>query len=798
MNRRTVLPAAAAAWVLAMPAPGQWVEFVEESGRLDAPPSLGAADTEEKDYAWGDVDGDGDIDLLVVRKQPFTTTGRRANVLLMNESGVLTDRTAQYASASDAPGDQGFLTPTNDRDVVLSDVTGDGWLDIVTAVTLTDNQPRHLSHPRVYVNLGEIDGVWQGFRHEDGRIPQMHATAGPRFCAVSAGDVTGDGAPDLFFSDYDSGGTQLFDFNDRLLVNDGSGWFTDQTSTRLTSEMYTSNFGIANAILDMNGDGANDIVRLTSLGAPYHVGIIYNDPASPGTFPLFDPVYSLSPYHVTVGEMNGDGLLDLVVVDDGQDRYLLNQGNDGFGQANFSQFPMPPQTNVVEGGNVVIDDLDGDGWNDVIICDVDVDIPGCNNRTFIFHNQGDAPDVTFQEQDQVIPDAMLEGVYDAAVFDLDGNGRLDIVLGRCTGTQVWMNQVQVGIEFAFAGGLPTLLEPGQSTIVPVTLAPFGSGAAVEPGSGRLFTAINDGAFVAGTMNDLGGDQYEAVLPAAACVDRVRFYFEGDLADGLGTFRDPPLAPAVAHQAIAAAGTEVRIADQIEGPVSEWLIENDATLTSGAWEQAVPVGTIDGVNLAAPFNDYSPFGTQAFVTENGLPGGLAAAADVDGGPTHLISPAVDLGGTDGRVTYARWFYSLDTASDALTVAVSNDDGSSWTTVQTVTSTNDGVNTAWEESSFLVSDFVAPTMHVRVRFSVVDQPNNSVTEAAIDSFRVEAFLCPAACAGDVAQPADGKVNISDLLALLSGWGGSDPVLDITGDGVVNINDLLAVLGAWGPCP
>ena len=36
-----------------------------------------------------------------------------------------------YAAASDVPGDSGFLTPTNDRDVVIVDVDQDGLIDVV-------------------------------------------------------------------------------------------------------------------------------------------------------------------------------------------------------------------------------------------------------------------------------------------------------------------------------------------------------------------------------------------------------------------------------------------------------------------------------------------------------------------------------------------------------------------------------------------------------------------------------------------------------------------------------------------
>ena len=70
-----------------------WVEFIDETAlRVVAADELVALDDREKDYAWGDVDQDGDVDLIVVRKEPWVSLGKNRNVLLLNENGVLVDR----------------------------------------------------------------------------------------------------------------------------------------------------------------------------------------------------------------------------------------------------------------------------------------------------------------------------------------------------------------------------------------------------------------------------------------------------------------------------------------------------------------------------------------------------------------------------------------------------------------------------------------------------------------------------------------------------------------------------------
>ncbi len=840
MKNRTILSGGlvavvAAAFMITPDASAQWVNFTNQTAtRMPVGPGLNTAalsttDVEEKDYAWGDVDNDGDIDLICVRKQPFTSAGRKTNVLFMNEgiaeghsiNGVLVDRTAQYATAVDMDGDgitdpqpasdQGFLTPTNDRDVVLADVNNDGWLDIITATTLSDNAGKIIGHPRIYMNLGEIAGVWQGFRFEPHRIPNMtppsSPNAQPRFCSVAAGDVTGDGYVDLYFGDYDSGGTQLFDFNNRLLINRGgaeAGVFDDSLGTRISTSRLVSAFGAASVIADMNNDGAIDVVKQTSLASPTHVAIHHNNPDNVGFFP--DATYKQwtgAIYFVSVSDLNNDGRLDLIFTDDGQDNYLLNTGNAADGTANFQSFSLGVPSGGF-GSQSVAADLNNDGWKDILISDVDVDIGGCSRRLHIYRNLGDAPNVTITEQavgGLNNSSTHMSGTHNVAVFDIDGDGWLDLVIGRCTGTFVWMNVPPEGIQFTYPQGLPGYLEPDAPTVFTVQMTGV-SGAGVARNSGKLFVSIDGDPYTETSMVPLGGDLYQATLPAVPCTSRVRYYMSGQLSGGATKF-DPPTAPTESYLAIAATGTNLDMDETFEGDVSGWAVSNGPGLTAGQWEQADPNATFFNAMLAAPEDDANQ-GIElvkAFVTENGPVGGSAGANDIDGGATMLMSPVIDLDGTDATIEYSRWFFT-SLPGPSLTTQVSNDNGSTWVDVDIVTSTIADQSlvppqTIWQSASFIVGQYVAPTANVRVRFVADGTTPNAIVEAGIDAFRVQSLLCNEPCTGDV--NGDQTVNVTDLLAVIGAWGATgENAADVNGDLIVNVTDLLAVIGAWGACP
>jgi hypothetical protein len=167
------------------------------------------------------------------------------------------------------------------------------------------------------------------------------------------------------------------------------------------------------------------------------------------------------------------------------------------------------------------------------------------------------------------------------------------------------------------------------------------------------------------------------------------------------------------------------ADNFESDLG-WTVYS-AGMTSGMWQRAVPGGWADH----SPPTDYDGSG-RCYVTDN------RSGYDVDLGPTQLTSPVLDLSAADDAVVrFAEWFFCDDLTppqQDFLDVYLSSDGGASWVLAAHIASHDD-----WAVHDVRLADYVPLTATVQVRFSVSDNPNNSLTEAGIDAVNVFDVQC-----------------------------------------------------------
>ncbi|GIW74195.1 MAG: hypothetical protein KatS3mg103_0717 [Phycisphaerales bacterium] len=297
------------------------------------------------------------------------------------------------------------------------------------------------------------------------------------------------------------------------------------------------------------------------------------------------------------------------------------------------------------------------------------------------------------------------------------------------------------------------------------------------GSPRIYYDMTGSGFTEAEMTP-AGDLWEFELPEATCGTSPAFYLEVT-GDG-GTVVTLPALGADGPYTIDRVGEDLNYGQFDFETAAGWTVQGDAS--DGQWETGQP----DGFRGAPP-SDFDGSG-NAFVT------GADRGQDLDGGPVRLLSPTFDLSDAPDDVTlrYARWFYNDDqraglSDSDRLVVEISDDGGSSWTMLESVDHAAGGED--WGEQVVTVSDAVNLTDRVVLRFSVSDNPNDSVTEAGVDAVSVTGFRCVPTGGCRVDFDGDGSLTLFDFLAFQSAFDAGDARADFDGDGQFTLFDFLA---------
>jgi hypothetical protein len=343
------------------------------------------------------------------------------------------------------------------------------------------------------------------------------------------------------------------------------------------------------------------------------------------------------------------------------------------------------------------------------------------------------------------------------------------------------------LTLGFPDGLPDdRMPPGPETNFSVEVR---DGQEVYvPGTGKLHYRFDSSEpYIEVDFDPEGGNLYTAIMPGAVPGDEPEFYFSAQ-GDGGTVVYSPFNAPETVYS-MEICLVEELFHDDFENNFG-WTVE-DIGIESGTWERCVP-NTTTGEQVAPEEDNPDGTGTYCFVTENGPPGGYYADYDIDGGPTILTSPVMDLSSGDAQIGFHAWFYSRD-GDDPFTLEISNDNGSSWTNVFTTYNSLGG----WSPFSFNVSYFVEPTDQVRVRFSAQDNPNNSITEAGLDDFKVvrlnhfpsvwaEAYNFPASEGCNIDIYLDAGTAYAGRHYIVGGsFSGSQPGTTLPGGNVIPLN-------------
>lgn len=249
--------------------------------------------------------------------------------------------------------------------------------------------------PDILVEMVNADPVWYLNDGNGGFGAGDTLDVSGSLKTISYGDFNNNGSLDF---------VALVGSSVRLFLNDGSNSFTDQGSLGFDS---ITGFTEDGTVADLDGDGWLDYIVTGSQG------IFWCENDGSGSFSSQTKLYnSAGIEHISVGDVDLDGDIDIVAAESDDNDILLLLKNDG--SADFTGETI----NTIDGPKIVsIADMNGDGFPDV------VSESNGNWKINWYENNRSG---SFPDAAQTISSLTREpqGHY---VADLDNDGDMDVV-----------------------------------------------------------------------------------------------------------------------------------------------------------------------------------------------------------------------------------------------------------------------------------------------------------------------------------------------------------------------------------
>ena len=347
-------------------------------------------------------------------------------------------------------GSEFSTSAANPSAVAVADFNGDGIPDLAaTNDIFIDN----VAHSTVVALLGNGDGT---FRQTDTQL------AGVAPDGVLSGDFNGDGKPDLIVLESDG----YLSKNLSFYAGHGDGTFEPAVTSMAGAFQQNAVAG------DFNGDGKLDL----AVAEYNYVAILLGN--GDGTFTSHQMIYNLS-WGICAGDFNGDGILDLAVASsyEGEPpravKIFLGQG-DGTFKAGEGYSAEQDATAIATA------DLNGDGVLDLVV--------GSTSGATVLLGNGDGTfgaSVTYPTSVEgghpvTIADFNGDGIPDIALADdayVGGSiDQIAILLGKGDGTFLPAEYFQGGLgdynlpllagDFNGDGAMDLVLPAGGANVIP--------------------------------------------------------------------------------------------------------------------------------------------------------------------------------------------------------------------------------------------------------------------------------------------------------------------------------------------